>query len=141
MRGIIKQAIDKARRFTSGRAAFRPGTAGRLQTNPAAKSPRSFAAVAIEPGIGACKHVGVYTGRKMLEKNAPSLPLAGCDNAECRCRYRKFADRRGAGDRRLPFADRQLLNFMSDNIVERQKADRRARQKSTRPRAYFNNYD
>jgi hypothetical protein len=77
----------------------------------------------------------------MLEKNAPVLPVPGCDAGDCECRYKKFPDRRSVQERRVPFAQRQLLNFMSNKLIERQTADRRVRRQIARPRAYFNNYD
>jgi hypothetical protein len=77
----------------------------------------------------------------MLEKNAPVLPVPGCDAGDCECRYKKFADRRSDKERRVPFAQNRLLSFMSNKLIERQTADRRVRRQIARPRAYFNNYD
>lgn len=100
-----------------------------------------FAAVVVDPGLIACRHVQHYVDRRMLINDAPTLPLPSCDNADCRCRYVKLADRRSGVDRRVPFANRQLTSFMAGRLVERQKVDRRASPPKAAPRAYFNNYD
>ncbi len=89
----------------------------------------------------ACDEVQRHAGRRVLQKDAPLLPVPGCDQAQCQCRYRKFRDRRSGAERRLPFGHAQLTNFMPANMVERQKTDRRVNQKSAGTRRYFNDYD
>ncbi|MBT8442539.1 MAG: hypothetical protein KJO76_09150 [Gammaproteobacteria bacterium] len=77
----------------------------------------------------------------MLEKNAPALPVPGCDVDKCGCRYQKFADRRSGAERRLPFGGALVNQFGAYDMVERKGADRRAGRRKARPRAYFNDYD
>ena len=77
----------------------------------------------------------------MLEKNAPVLPVPGCDIDKCGCRYQKFADRRSGAERRLPLGGTQAKRYAAHYMVDRKGADRRAARRITRPRAYFNDYD
>jgi hypothetical protein len=70
-----------------------------------------FHAVQITPPQGnGCKAVQSCTGKRYLSAEAPKLPLAGCDAAQCKCRYVHRDDRR-AGPRRA-----------SDTSVSQQRA-------------------
>ena len=61
-----------------------------------------FHAVSIEPAEGCCAAVASIKVQRFLSEEAPSLPLADCASADCRCKYVHHADRRsGARDRRL----------------------------------------
>lgn len=53
-----------------------------------------FHAVCIRPGVDACEAVKKLTGKRLLSKVAPSLPLPDCGAADCQCWYEHFADRR-----------------------------------------------
>lgn len=65
-------------------------TYGRKQTTV---SP--YRAVAVSAGLeDCCKTVSRLAGKRFLMRNAPALPLQGCDMAQCKCRYVKFEDRR-----------------------------------------------
>jgi hypothetical protein len=57
-------------------------------------------AVMLLPGADACAAVQTCKGRRYLSKEAPRLPLEGCDAKSCECRYRHYADRRGPPRRR-----------------------------------------
>ncbi len=48
----------------------------------------------------ACAAVKRLSGRRLLSKEAPRLPLPECDATACHCRYVHFADRRHSDDRR-----------------------------------------
>jgi hypothetical protein len=64
------------------------------------KTPSRWSAVSILPGSASCAAAGALKGKRFLSGEAPRLPLAECTSAvNCRCVYRKFADRR-AGPRR-----------------------------------------
>ena len=47
----------------------------------------------------ACAAARACKDKRFLSTEAPRLPLAECDAAACKCKYRHFEDRR-AGDRR-----------------------------------------
>lgn len=54
-----------------------------------------YHAVAIECGRSrACRSARSLQGRRFLAGEAPRLPLSGCDNGTCVCRYQHFEDRR-----------------------------------------------
>ncbi len=56
-------------------------------------------AVGIAAPASACATARACKGKRFLSREAPRLPLAGCDAASCECKYRHYADRRG-GPRR-----------------------------------------
>jgi hypothetical protein len=103
------------------------------------KNSGRFAAVAIRPGLMCCKFVRRYTNRKMLEKDAPTLPVAGCDELQCQCRFVKFTDRRDTQERRLPYAAESSSRLSVDR-ERRTQNDRRWGKKLSKPRAYYNDY-
>jgi hypothetical protein len=65
----------------------------------------SHPAVSVVTSAGCCAAAKSLEGRVMLATEAPSLPLVDCeDPSGCRCRFRKYADRRtGDDDRRFPY--------------------------------------
>jgi hypothetical protein len=65
-----------------------------------------FTAVTIETGTRHCIAVEKLKGVRILATHAPKLPIAGCSMAaECRCRFKKYVDRREDEDgRRFKFA-------------------------------------
>jgi hypothetical protein len=61
----------------------------------------SYRAVEIRCPEDACEAAKAERGKRYLSKDAPTLPLSGCDkNGRCACRYRHHEDRRGKEDRR-----------------------------------------
>jgi hypothetical protein len=74
------------------REATRPG--GRSEnirvTNP-------WHSVTIQAGPRRCKAAEALAGQRFLSKDAPTLPLKGCNEPACSCRYRHYDDRRHAG--------------------------------------------
>lgn len=55
----------------------------------------AYRAVAIVADLeGGCTACTKQRGTRYLMNAAPSLPLKGCDAAECRCRYVRYQDRR-----------------------------------------------
>jgi len=139
MNPFVRQTLDKVRHFAATRGATRSSKLERVTTRSKPTPRRSYSAVAIRPGLMACNSVMRYAGRRLLEKDAPPLPLLGCREGKCSCRYVKLGDRRSGEERRLPYGTIRLTGQLdSDN---RQPADRRAQRACAKPRAYFNNYD
>ena len=61
------------------------------------RNPADFRAVAIVSGLeGCCTEAKRLGDERFLARDAPPLPLTGCDASECGCRYEKYADRRFA---------------------------------------------
>ena len=141
MRRFFRQTIENARRTGFARFAPRSGRPGLQGGGPKAATARPYSAVTVRPGLFACERVAPLIGRRMLEKDAPVLPVPGCDARTCDCRFEKFADRRSGDDRRTPFAHNQFDQFRGGKLQPRQSGDRRAVRGNNRPRAYFNNYD
>ncbi|MGH8249947.1 MAG: hypothetical protein ACREVI_04495 [Steroidobacteraceae bacterium] len=56
---------------------------------------RKFPAVTIAIPLGCCAAVDALKGVRILATRAPLLPLPSCSTPdECRCRYKKYTDRR-----------------------------------------------
>lgn len=74
----------------------------------------SHPAVSVVTSAGCCTPAKSLEGRVMLATEAPSLPLADCENpAGCQCRYRKYPDRRtGDEDRRFPYEGQRASWYM-----------------------------
>lgn len=65
------------------------------------KSSGDFRAVSLAPSARCCSAAAHATGRRVLLREAPRLPLEACTMpANCSCKFRKNADRRDS-DRRL----------------------------------------
>ncbi|MDH4022255.1 MAG: hypothetical protein OEV14_03940 [Gammaproteobacteria bacterium] len=65
-----------------------------------ASSPGGFQGVTVKPCLDACDAVQAIVGKRYLSREAPGLPLVGCDQQRCDCTYSHFSDRRERGDRR-----------------------------------------
>jgi hypothetical protein len=64
-----------------------------------------FAGVRIRPcHESPCNAVMTVAKRRYLAVRAPSLPVPGCDQRKCGCRYVRLSDRRTGDDRRDPQA-------------------------------------
>lgn len=64
-----------------------------------------YHAVSIEPGARACSAAREAEGKRFLSSTSPMLPLRGCTNTTCQCRYVHHSDRRIVRDRRVNFAN------------------------------------
>jgi len=53
-------------------------------------------AVVVVPGRHACAAANTLRDRRFLSREAPALPLTGCNAGECTCRYQHYDDRRNA---------------------------------------------
>jgi hypothetical protein len=81
---------------------FKPGVSSKAHKASRAE-PRSasYRAVEIRCSEDACEAAKAERGKRYLSKDAPMLPLSGCDKRDrCACRYRHHEDRRGKEDRR-----------------------------------------
>ena len=73
---------------------------------PAARSSQpntAYHAVSIKFPSNACNAAKDMEGRRFLSSAAPKLPLAGCPNLDCSCRFVHHKDRRAGKERRSPF--------------------------------------
>ena len=64
-----------------------------------------YHAVSIEAGAKACSEARERDGKRYLSASAPMLPLRGCTQSTCHCRYVHHNDRRSKQDRRVNFAN------------------------------------
>ncbi|MCE9677840.1 hypothetical protein LZP69_01360 [Shewanella sp. AS1] len=69
-----------------------------------------YHSVEIVDDTGHCENAKALKGKRFLSLEAPTLPLPGCSNSECRCHYRHFEDRRKENnDRRIDYGVTQEL--------------------------------
>ena len=99
---------------------------------PAARSGdanTAYHAVSIKFSSSACNAAKEMEGRRFLSTAAPKLPLAGCPNLDCSCRFVHHKDRRAGKDRRSPFGPAGLGGGTGNYEQELRKGkDRRASQ-------------
>ena len=58
-------------------------------------TPKKYPAVTIVTGMNCCAAVRALEGMRILAGQAPALPMPNCTMpAECRCRFKKYVDRR-----------------------------------------------
>ncbi|QYK02146.1 hypothetical protein [Shewanella psychrotolerans] len=81
-----------------------------ISTHEGKATPHSYHCVEIVNESGMCASAKGLKGKRYLSQEAPRLPLAGCENEECCCRYIHYEDRRKYNeDRRLDFGVTQEL--------------------------------
>jgi hypothetical protein len=86
----------------------------------------AYHAVSIKFGRDACAAAKASTGQRFLAREAPPLPLPGCDAHRCECHYRHHKDRRSGADRRSPFGSGGISSGTGRYDQERrQRPDRR----------------
>ena len=73
--------------------------------------------VKIAPGLISCNYANILAGKVFLAREAPPLPLAKCDESDCRCKYIHMQDRRSGGDRRVQLGE--LTDYLPFNQTER----------------------
>lgn len=56
-------------------------------------SPYQSVELVVSPG-GCCSASEALSGKRLLASEAPVLPLPGCDQSKCQCRYDRHTDRR-----------------------------------------------
>ncbi|GGI87324.1 hypothetical protein [Shewanella gelidii] len=63
-----------------------------------------YHSVSIDSSGHHCRHAEKVKGKRFLSEEAPKIPLGGCNQAHCQCKYIHHADRREPGvDRRLDY--------------------------------------
>ncbi|QUN06573.1 hypothetical protein KDN34_03710 [Shewanella yunxiaonensis] len=102
----------------------------RARTAPPKASP--FKAVSIECTGFPCKAAAQLSGKRFLPQDAPCLPLATCDNPDCKCRYMHHEDRRTPGTGR-----RIHVGLITDLYGHNGEAERR---KNPAGRRYMDTY-
>jgi hypothetical protein len=82
-----------------------------------------FKCVLFSAGDQACKSAIAFQTKPLLIKNAPNLPLQGCNAKKCACSLLQHDDRRSGKDRR----DLEILDKRRKSIYanKRQLKDRR----------------
>jgi len=114
------------------RGAASPAKARSGKVRAANAGPRNpYRATSICVDDHACDRAKALSNRRFLdiERNTPVLPLAGCDAAQCNCRYARHEDRRDDHeDRRNPNALKSELYDQSGN--QNRRARRRGRRKT-----------
>ncbi len=80
--------------------------------------------VTILSGFSACEAAKCLQDQVFLAADAPSLPLPGCDNSNCRCHYEYLDDRRRE-DRRSPYGENHGAQIGSNDSNRRQSGNRR----------------
>jgi hypothetical protein len=78
-----------------------------------------YRACTIEPGPGACAAVTRVQDQRILQIDAPMLPLPECGRLQCDCCYRRHEDRRE------PEPDRRLLGAMATQTYSHRERERR----------------
>jgi hypothetical protein len=79
----------------------------------------------IRPGRACCDAVRALAGRPTLVAEAPALPVAGCDRAQCSCSFQRLGDRRGGDERRFSLAGFGGFGAGSTRREQRAGRDRR----------------
>ena len=87
-----------------------------------------FHAVSIRQGQRVCEAVKKLSGQRFLSKEAPMLPVDGCDITQCDCSYVHYRDRRSGKDRRSPFNSGGLSATTGKFQIERRENRERRRE-------------
>lgn len=80
-------------------------------------------AVRIKPGLICCDAASRISEEVFLASESPKLPLEGCSERNCQCKYIHLEDRRSGGDRRVELGE--LGAFLPANQVERRRRNSR----------------
>ena len=113
-----------------GRLRMRqPRVASRLAAHVVAAHPvpagleRPMAILRVPNPSACCQLARGYAGKTFDAASAPALPIPGCSEPDCQCRYERAINRR-RGERRVHAERRDTIRFGDDND-RRQHADRR----------------
>jgi hypothetical protein len=89
------------------------------------RSSTQWHAVKIAPGLISCGAAGKLAGKAFLSRESPLLPLDGCTEKDCRCKYVHLDDRRDGGARRIELGELSAF-FPVSQIERRQITGRRS---------------
>lgn len=92
---LYRRAKNQPRRDLPSGSSKRPQT-----SRHATYATNRYHAVSIRPSLYACPAAWKMQEQSFLSEEAPTLPLADCDQETCSCRYRHYSDRRDGQDRR-----------------------------------------
>jgi hypothetical protein len=105
--------IELLKSLLNSKSSDRPArkTASRAVPRPAGNA-CDYRAVSLAPSLECCTATKGAASRRYLWREAPRLPLPGCElGSNCTCKFTKHADRRD-GDRRLLGCDSTKQWFM-----------------------------
>jgi hypothetical protein len=119
---------------------YRQAARLKRRAKPVAEPENSLEGVEIDAGLISCGAASALRGKRFLSEEVPSIPLPGCNQRACQCRYRYHDDRRIDDDRRNPF-DR-FAGFNEISAPDERRSDRKRRQseKRAQTRAYYNDF-
>jgi hypothetical protein len=122
---MAESFLSKARGLLGRPAtdAPKPGAAAPVRKDT------SHHAVGIAPGPRCCAQARALQGQRFLSRDAPPLPLRGCNCADCSCRYEHHDDRR-ARPRRARDMGVAVDGWIEEDRREPQKS--RGRRKADR---------
>jgi hypothetical protein len=84
-----------------------------------------FHAVSIRPGLIACETAIAMQGQRFLSDAAPLLPLKGCNQPHCQCKFAHHNDRRTGDERRSPYPSALSRDTGIYRQEQRNSGDRR----------------
>lgn len=97
--------------FYATHARRRPGVVARATVDKAPPATKIWGRrlVATEPH--ACPAARALAGQSFRLDQAPTLPLQGCNNPDCRCVFQPQTDRRSGEERRQGIERRDMARF------------------------------
>lgn len=116
LQAVILVVIAAAVLLWLRRAPGRPSSGA--ATRPPAPASDRFHCVEVRPGLSACDAARRIGTVRFLASEAPMVPLPGCDEPRCGCRYVHHGDRRFE-DRRNPYG--QWTNLPTGLVRERRR--------------------
>lgn len=140
MKSLFRATVDLTRGVMEPLMARR-GAVAEAPPPPPLRPPvanRSYAAVTVRPCAGACEAAQALAHKRILRDEAPTdLPLPGCTNNACQCRFEEFEDRRAADERRHRPED---TSSFDGDVNRRLPGERRVNKQRAKPTSYFNDY-
>jgi hypothetical protein len=94
-------------------------------SRPEDRTSTQWRAVQIAPGLLSCDAASKLAGEVFLSSESPRLPLDGCIEKDCRCKYVHLQDRRDGGDRRIELGEFGAF-FPTSEVERRRVAGRRS---------------
>jgi hypothetical protein len=111
---VLRIATRPGKRFRPKRSQSTTSSASQRD-----RSSTQWRAVKIAPGLICCDFSGKLAGKIYLSMESPQLPLDGCTENDCRCKYVHLDDRRDGGARRIELGE--LGAFFPVSQVERRQ--------------------
>lgn len=114
-----------------GTLGLNAGNVGKAKARVNAAPRNPYRAISIVHDDRACDAVKAIGEKRFLERDreTPTLPLSGCDAAQCNCSYARHHDRRQSDEDRRHPASLQSQLYDRTNDSDRRKK-RRGRRKS-----------